>query len=110
MPAPVYSVRLFSSGGLNAAAGVVGPIVPLGHVWIVRDIDAVEITGSSSVQMEALNPNNQPYWFISTANPQIGANFQWRGRQVFADGERIAFKAFSGTWSVMCSGYDLTVP
>jgi hypothetical protein len=106
----VYSVRHFSAGGLTAGAGTVGPVVPAGFVWVVRDIDALEITGSTPAQMEVLNPNFQPFWFIDRNFPQVGANFQWRGRQVFQAGEQIGFKAFSGTWSIMCSGYSLTLP
>jgi hypothetical protein len=106
----VYSLRIFSAGGLTSSAGTVGPVVPAGLVYVLRDIDAVEITGSASAQLEVLSPNFQPIWFINTANPQIGANFQWRGRQVFNVGEQIGFHAFSGTWSIMASGYQLTLP
>jgi hypothetical protein len=108
MAAPAYSIRIFSAGGLQAAAGTVGPVVPAGRVWVVRCIDALEITGVAPGQMEVLNPTLQPFWFCDRSSPQIGANFQWRGRQVFEVGEQIGFHVFSGTWSIMASGYDLS--
>jgi hypothetical protein len=110
MARDVYSIRIFSTGGLTSAAGTVGPVVPAGLVYVLRDMDAVEITGATSAQLEVLNPTLQPLWFINTANPQIAANFQWRGRQVFGPGEQVGFHAFSGAWSLMASGYQLTLP
>lgn len=110
MARTVYSIRIFAAGGLNAAAGVVGPIVPAGHVYVVRDIDALEISGTRPAEFffaSQVGVSVQNFFVATTADP---GNIQWRGRQVYNEGERVAFSVFTGLWSIACSGYDLTLP
>lgn len=106
----LYSVRLFSSGGLTSLAGTVGPVVPTGLVYVLRDVDAIDVSGTTGHQMELLNPSLTTLVFFDNTPGAGGPNFQWRGRQVFDEGEQLGFRAFSGTWSVMASGYQLTKP
>lgn len=87
-----------------------GPIVPDGLVYVVRDIDAVHTAGSSSDVFEVIGQALQLLWFATASTSDANGGAQWRGRQVFNEGEQVGFKAVSGTWDISCSGYQLTLP
>lgn len=110
MASAVYSLRLFAAGGLTSAAGTVGPVVPAGLVYVLRDIDALEITGTRPAEWFLAGQTGVSIvnFFISAAADP--GNTQWRGRQVYNTGERIGFTVATGTWSIAASGYQLTLP
>jgi hypothetical protein len=110
MAQAVYSLRIFASGGLSPGAGTVGPIVPTGLVYIVRDIDAFDDSGGSSDNMVVFNQTLG--LLVSWQGPSLAAagGYQWRGRQVYNEGEQVGVRSFVGTWSVAISGYQLTLP
>lgn len=110
MAQAVYSLRIFATGGLTVAAGKVGPLVPDGLVYVVRDIDVVNETGASTDEMVVFNQTGGHLFVIRQAHEIVGFNFAWRGRQVYNVGEQVAFQSTAGTWSVSCSGYQLTLP
>lgn len=106
----VYSLRIFATGGLSPGAGLVGPIVPAGLVYVVRDIDVVETSGTNGTILEFQGQTLGPLtYFERTAADGLGRG-SWRGRQIYNEGEQVGFKALSGTWSISCSGYQLTLP
>jgi hypothetical protein len=110
MAQAVYSLRIFATGGLSPGAGTVGPIVPAGLVYIVRDIDAFDDTAGSSDNLIVFNQTGGV--LLSWQGPSIASigNYQWRGRQVYNEGEQVAVRSFAGTWAVAISGYQLTLP
>lgn len=107
---PVYSIRIFGHASLTSAAGIVGPVVPSGLVYVVRDID---VFNNSAATTDLLNVRNQllgpltQFQGGTTVATRIG---QWRGRQVYGPGEQVGFQVFAGTWAIACSGYQLTLP
>jgi hypothetical protein len=106
----VYSLRIFATGGLSPGAGTVGPIVPDGLVYVVRDIDVVELTATNGSILEVKNQTLGPLvYFERTAADGLGLG-SWRGRQIYNEGEQVGFLALSGQWSIACSGYQLTLP
>ena len=107
---PVYSLRIFSQGGLLPASGVVGPTVPAGLVYVLRDVDACDATFTAGDEMAFLSPTNNPIVFFRATVSVPGENFSWRGRMVFGPGEKIGFESFQGAWNVVASGYQLTLP
>lgn len=110
MAAYVYSLRIFASGGLSPGAGTVGPIVPAGLVYIVRDIDAFDNSAGSSDNLVVFNQVGGV--LVSWIGPSIASigGYQWRGRQVYNEGEQVAVRSFVGTWTIAISGYQLTLP
>jgi hypothetical protein len=110
MARAVYSLRIFATGALSPGAGTVGPIVPAGLVYVVRDIDAFDDTAGASDNLIVFNQLSGV--LISWQGPSLAANgnYSWRGRQVYNEGEQVAFRAFVGTWAIACSGYQLTLP
>lgn len=106
----VYSLRIFATGGLDVAAGTVGPIVPAGLIYVVRDIDIVDETGAGTDEMVVYGPTGGHVLVLRQGHEIVGFNYAWRGRQVYAEGERVGFQSIAGTWSVSCSGYQLTLP
>lgn len=110
MAAQVYSLRIFASAGLSPGAGTVGPIVPAGLVYIVRDIDAFDDTAGSTDNLIIFNQTSGV--LVNWVGPGSAAlgNWQWRGRQVYNEGEQVALRSFVGTWGVAISGYQLTLP
>jgi hypothetical protein len=107
---PVYSLRIFAHASLAPAGGKNGPVVPHGLIYVLRDIDVAETSGVSGSYMAVLNPLGGTLWLAqrNAANPDGDAS--WRGRQVYGTGEQVAFIAYAGTWSIMASGYQLTLP
>src|SRR5579864_3139287 len=110
MPRDVYSIRIFATGGLTAAAGTVGPTVPAGLVYVLRDIDAYETTGTVGANFVVLNQTRGWLWGGFRATSSALETPQWRGRQVYAEGEQVGFLVGSGTWAIAASGYQLTLP
>lgn len=110
MARDVYSLRIFATGGLTNAAGLVGPVVPAGFVYVLRDIDVVEISGTAPAIMQVESPVVAPLWNATRTVTGGVVNAAWRGRQVYAEGEQVGFFAFSGTWAICASGYQLTLP
>lgn len=110
MSANVYSLRIFGHGGLSPAGGEVGPVVPAGFIWVVRCIDVVEPTGTRPASLFVFNANLGLLWSVNSPAGDVTGHYQWQGRQVYAEGEKIGFQSGSGTWSVSCSGYQLTLP
>lgn len=110
MARDVYSLRIFAHASLTSGAGTVGPTVPAGLVYVVRDIDVVRSTTGASEQLDFFNPLGGVLWNVVPGVLDAGANGHWRGRQIFSEGEQVGVRAFSGTWAVMVSGYQLTLP
>jgi len=108
--APVYSIRIFAAGNLTPAAGLVGPVVPDGFVYVLRCIDVVELTGAPVKQMHVINQVGGILWDFQYLSSSTVGDYQWRGRQVYNVGEQVGFQADSGQWSVAASGYQLTLP
>lgn len=110
MARDVYSIRIFAHASLTSAGGTEGPVVPAGLVYVLRDIDIVELSGSGTAAFQVLNPLAGVLWVYQRASTLDSAYAGWRGRQVYGPGEQVGFEAASGTWSVMASGYQLTLP
>lgn len=108
--ATVYSLRIAAFGSLTAGTGVVGPIVPAGLIYVVRDIDAYEHTGVTDSNLFLKNAIGGflTGFIIDSAHPTN--LFSWRGRQVYSEGEQVAILVGSGTWDIQVSGYQLTLP
>lgn len=107
---PVYSLRIFAHASLINAAGTVGPIVPAGFVYVVRDITVVRDSAGATDNLIIFNQVTGVMLNIVVASLDPGGGFQWSGRQVYAAGEQVGFHAFVGTWGIACSGYQLTLP
>lgn len=110
MARDVYSLRIYAAADLLASTGEVGPVVPAGFVYVVRDIDVRENLATAGAYIFVKNPVGGILWIHqvdATVNGSVG---QWRGRQVYAEGEQVGFQVSSGDWAVTCSGYQLTLP
>ena len=106
MARPVYSITIVDLAPALANNYVV---VPDGVRIILRDVDAYEESGTNGTVMSVQNAaGGNLVVFQRTAATPTGP-WQWRGRQVYNPGESINFHVFSGTWSVMASGYELTL-
>lgn len=108
--ASVYST-LFLSGNTTGGAPVY--TVPAGFVAILRDVD---VYNNSLVFAELFLEDSEfgnTIWRVDNnafiPGSSIGSS-QWRGRQVFTEGNGFLFNASSGTWDVRASGYLLTLP
>jgi hypothetical protein len=110
MAQPVYSLRLFAHGGITPGGGTIGPVVPAGVVWVVRDIDAFNHTSVAGDSLFVFNQVTGVLVAFSLASSTAPLNYPWRGRQVYAEGEQIGLRSFQGTWSAAISGYQLTLP
>jgi hypothetical protein len=107
---PVYSLRIFAHGALTPAGGQVGPIVPNGFVYVVRDITIQRDSSGATDNLIVFNQVLGVLLNVVVGDLDAGGGFQWTGHQVYNEGEQVAFHAFVGTWGVACSGYQLTLP
>ena len=110
MAARVYSLRIFAHASLVSSGGKVGPVVPTGMIYILRDVDLWESTGGSAAMViwsGALGVLGQ---FVSPPSSAPSRNIQWSGRQVYEEGEQVGFQVQSGTWAITASGYQLSLP
>lgn len=110
MAQSVYSLPIFSAGSIIGASGVVGPVVPPGVVYVVRDIMAFELTGANGAGLLWNGSNDQiiRQWLVDSTTES--RNVHWSGRQVYEVGDQVGFQVETGTWNVMASGYQLTTP
>lgn len=90
--------------------GPVGPIVPDGVVWVVRDMDINGVTDTVGDVLAVASPTLGNLFIVRILTGGSGDNKQWRGRQVFNTGEWLKVTSFQGTWDVTISGYALTLP
>ena len=108
--AKLYSLPIFTSSGLTLGAGTVGPVVPAGLVYVVRDLDVFCDSAGASDNLIMFNQVGGVMLNIIKASLAADGSYAWRGRQVYSAGEQVAFHAFVGTWAIACSGYQLTNP
>lgn len=110
MARDVYSLRIFGDAGLVPAAGTVGPLVPPGLVYVLRDVDVYCDTAAIGDNLILFSPVMGVLYDWTFSSTTTVHDFAWRGRQVYAEGEQVGFRSFHGTWAVTASGYQLTTP
>lgn len=110
MARDVYSIRIFASASLTASSGIVGPVVPADFVYVLRDVDAVELTGSGTGAFQIIAQTLGVLYAFQRGATLASAVAQWRGRQVYGPGEKVGFEVVTGTWSIAASGYQLSLP
>lgn len=106
---------IYSTVFLNGNTGSGAPVytVPAGFVAVLRDVD---VYNNSFVLAELFLEDSETgvtikRWDNSALIPDanLGSD-EWRGRQVFTEGNGFLFNASSGVWDVRASGYLLTMP
>jgi hypothetical protein len=99
---------MFRGANITASSHVI--TVPAGLVYIVRDIDIVQVSAAPA-DMDVTGAVGQAFFYYNVANAQTpGPNLNWRGRQVVNEGEPITVSVFHGGFDVTISGYQLTPP
>lgn len=109
--ATVYSVRLFSVGGL----AVVGPLpfytVPVGIRAVVHTMSFVTGSNPGGANAYVLGPGNAKLaWASQPSLINIADTEVFTGRWVLEAGEKLLAAAPSGTWDIWASGYELALP
>jgi hypothetical protein len=104
MASTIYSTRFMQAHAVTALSFT----VPAGRVAIVRDADCFYAGGvGQSGQLEGPAGGIFAYFpYVATIN---GVAVEWRGRQVFFEGETVTFAA-TAPLDIMVSGYLLTLP
>lgn len=110
MARDLYSFRIFAHASLTPAAGTVGPVVPSGLVYVLRDMDVRCDSAAAGDTLVVFNQAGGLLWVAVFDASINGFVYQWRGRQVYAVGEQVGFESFQGTWAIAASGYQLTTP
>jgi hypothetical protein len=111
LAAPVYSSVLWDPGPLGPGT-TVGPTVPDGVVWVVRDVEAsCNIAVSQGSNGFALSVDGgTPFFKRFDPHAHGGDSYSWRGRQVVEPGSGLQLHVASDTWYVRICGYVLTLP
>lgn len=108
--AKLYSLPIYVAAAQTSGVGAVGPIVPAGLVYVLRDIDVTEQSDTAGALVIVLNSAGGVLWAAKRETTGELGYYEWRGRQVYTAGEQIVFRVLSGTWDIMASGYQLTNP
>jgi hypothetical protein len=106
---PLYTVRIASLTAGPAATTNYGP-VPVGDIWVVRSIEAMNWGGASAVR-NGFRVETSSQGFIFGAGPPYSwpnVPFHWDGRQVIEAAEYLAIETFDANWEISVSGYQLT--
>jgi hypothetical protein len=110
--ARVYSTRLISELGVSGS-GVIVATVPLGHVYVLRDMTA------RSVEVPAiplggflLSIDGGPHiWDVGPFGVMARHTYEASSRQVALSGDSIIMSTGdAGGWDLLVSGYDLELP
>jgi hypothetical protein len=82
-------------------------VVPTGEVWIVRDIDAYNNSGSSAADCYFVDAISNGTFYYAKNAAVSKDSVQWRGRQVFGAGGSVYVNPNGNTWDIRISGYKL---
>ncbi len=86
-------------------------VVPDGHLWIVRDIDAYSNVGASSLTFFVAHATpgvlGAPPFMMGKISGGSEDLVQWRGRQVLPAGDEMILLPNGGSVDFNISGYDL---
>ena len=105
--AAVYSTLMLEAQGANFS--VLAPVVPVGLVWIVRDISAYTYALPGAF-VGVLDNISGSYIWAMPALIAIPGFAQWHGRQVLPAGRQLRCFAAGGSVVVRISGYALSAP
>lgn len=101
----VYSTLLFI--GVLPTAGATLFTVPAGDTCVVRDIEILNTTTSSSSPLLNAVVSGSVGTILSVPNLAANTHFQWQGRVVIPSGGTIAGVDAHGGQNCMISGYLL---
>lgn len=112
MAQQVYSKRLWSILNATTIGATLGPIVPAGFVWVVRDIRAINLQQDGTVLFEfQVLVHNGPIIFATPLYSTIGGlMYSWEGRAVVNAGEQLELSIATSGWDVVVDGYELSTP
>lgn len=105
---PVYSVPIFQ--GEVPAAQQLFTADP-SATWVVRDLEAWNVSASSSAYTLSVNSSPGAYLGAIDSGTVVEPNFtrQWVGRVVLGPEDFLLFNATSFPWRLLISGYRLAL-
>lgn len=113
MASTTYTKRFWTlnspSVGFNA-----GPSVPVGKVWVVRDVILIPLVGITNLTVNGgelfAASNTIVLANVSSAECINQRVYHWEMRQVLNAGEDMQFFAGERGWHLSVSGYEFTSP
>lgn len=110
--APLYSVRLFSQGGLSIGTTTCF-VVPEGFRVVVRDVIAINrqtppaLLGGLFVYETSTDVN---IFSVASSAAYPGVMFTYDGRATLDPGMEVAVNVADAQWSLFLSGFQLSLP
>lgn len=110
--ANVYSVRLWAVLSTTGPGAVLGPVVPAGFTWVVRDVRATNASQEASILGNlVLLVHAGPTIFATPQFSTIGGLFyEWQGHAIVNAGEQLELVVSEPGWTLDVDGYQLTLP
>jgi hypothetical protein len=110
LPAPAYTVELYSVSGLSSSSPEITP--PSGRVYVVRDVCCYSSIGLPDIDaslywQDAITGGTIAFFDFNAAD-ETKKSFQWTGRQAFGSLGGFKFSAGSSSWDIRVTGYDLS--
>ncbi len=112
MARPAYSTRFFTAAPLAGGVVSFGP-VPVGFLWVIRDVYLFNTAQPPAISSEILVVGDAGQVIASLGQAAVipQGSYHWEGRQVMEPGESAdIITADFVHWSVTVSGYVLSIP
>lgn len=110
----VYSKRLLYLA--DSSARHASAVVPDGFVWVVRDMCATQMNigpgAAQGVQVSVFTAGFDRYqlWDLPDADTRGLVTYRWEGHQVLSPGDNLQVDSAITHWTVVISGYQLSLP
>jgi hypothetical protein len=102
----IYSTRFIDNAALSVGDAYT---VPAGFTAVLRDVDVAIGVNLGAFEFKLVGTGAAVLWIFDGPS-SAGESDQWRGRQVFYEGEAFGFFASGATFSYSACGYLLTNP
>lgn len=113
MASTTYTQPLWNAN-IGATGVLLGPTVPLGQLWVVRDVTMWLFStypamnhGDCLLQEKTFNT---VLWGVSYLDATPGRVFHAELRQALVGGNQLQIRATSSGWTVAVTGYVFTAP
>lgn len=113
MAQQVYTIRMWDLTSTAQPGPFVGPQVPQGFVWVVRDVRMLNIAQPATAVAAPILLTSGGTLRIAaspTYSSMPGILYHWQGRAVAAPGEFLTAITTSPNWNMVVDGYQLSTP
>lgn len=113
MARTLYTKLLWAQPGSTSGSGlVIGPVVPTGYVWVVRDVVAIApgLYSDSAGAFLLSDGDGVPIFYADSLFSRGQSSYHWDGHQLVPEANWLQKSSDLAGWSWRVTGYQLTLP